>query len=446
MQDLLEQLKSDDPSVRAQAVNLIGQQQSESAFNLLITLLKHGDVSVRKSAVIALSTFDNADVLLKLIEAFSDESPEVRYTSATVINPKWSQLALPLLIDILNNPEEAENKRYTAARSLGEIHHEQSVTALSQALQDTDPLLREIAIESLVNIGSPEVIAPICNMIGDPNEFVRSAAVRALVTLQCMLSVEMINSLLNDESELVRAETIWAIPLANDIHIKETILKALNDESPTVRINMLYSISKMQTEDMHIYVFRMLGDQDVSVRRTAIQVLGEIQNQSAIDSLKTLLSSDVDNNVRFWCAWSLARLGNPIGVTLLIEALNDAEPWKRMRSVEALGYIDKTCATLPFLIKKLGDSHPRVRQYAAQALGRLRCFDAVQPLIDALKDPSSNVRGYAIWALGEIKALQALPTIQQMYEDTGFILDFQGYSTVGELARFIAGHMQIGST
>ena len=57
---------------------------------------------------------------------------------------------------------------------------------------------------------------------------------------------------------------------------------------------------------------------------------------------------------------------------------------------------------VPDLIARLADPDPQVRRIAAQTLGCLDDFRAVEPLLDTLEDPDPTVRAMTVWALDEI--------------------------------------------
>ncbi|HWR24858.1 MAG TPA: HEAT repeat domain-containing protein [Methanosarcina sp.] len=60
-------------------------------------------------------------------------------------------------------------------------------------------------------------------------------------------------------------------------------------------------------------------------------------------------------------------MGSRKAVDLLLEVLNDSNPWLRRYAAEALGKIGDQKATAP-LIKNLNDPDPEVRWATAEAL------------------------------------------------------------------------------
>ena len=59
----------------------------------------------------------------------------------------------------------------------------------------------------------------------------------------------------------------------------------------------------------------------------------------------------------------------------------------------------------------LDDDDRHVRLYAARALGRLRCSDAVPRLTAQLDDEDTLTQQYAAWALADLRHRSAIPAL-----------------------------------
>src|SRR5213593_2793380 len=60
------------------------------------------------------------------------------------------------------------------------------------------------------------------------------------------------------------------------------------------------------------------------------------------------------------------------------------------------------------------EDDPRVRQYLALAMGKLRDTSAVEPLVESLDDSDADTRLYAIWALGELRDARAVEPLLKL--------------------------------
>jgi HEAT repeat protein/energy-coupling factor transporter ATP-binding protein EcfA2 len=113
-----------------------------------------------------------------------------------------------------------------------------------------------------------------------------------------------------------------------------------------------------------------------------------------------------DSYVRNYAADALGKIGNSQAVDALIAALNDSDSWVIAKAASALGKIGNSQA-VDALIAALNDSEEYVRMNAAQALGEIGSSQAVDALIAALNDSEWYVRSNAADALGKIGNSQA---------------------------------------
>ncbi|MDI6644522.1 MAG: HEAT repeat domain-containing protein [Methanobacteriaceae archaeon] len=121
----------------------------------------------------------------------------------------------------------------------------------------------------------------------------------------------------------------------------------------------------MEKEQIIDFVVRKLEDEDTGVRRVAIQALGDMGDEKAVDSLIKMLSDD-NKRIRSKTEKSLIKIGN--------------------KSVKPL-------------IKALKSKKAVVRSSAARVLGKIADKQAVLPLVDALKDEDKQVRKEAALSL-----------------------------------------------
>jgi len=133
---------------------------------------------------------------------------------------------------------------------------------------------------------------------------------------------------------------------------------------------------------------------------------------------------------------------NPEVTTELLRLLRqqhrDATIVNSVIQVLALSRVD----FIPALIECLQDSDPKLRIYAAQALGQRDDQRAVPSLILALADPDTNVRYHAVEALGRLKARDAIDPLLEIAQSQDFFLAFPALDAlmhIGDLS--IAGRL-----
>jgi HEAT repeat protein len=129
---------------------------------------------------------------------------------------------------------------------------------------------------------------------------------------------------------------------------------------------------------------QLLGDPSVGVRLEALDALADLKDKESVPGMLALLS-DEDAGVR----------------RRVLEALAECE------AREAVPSIARQLAL---------DGDDKVREEAADILGRMRDPSASESLVAALKDPNERVRGEAIASLGEIGDRTAQPFLREIYE------------------------------
>lgn len=130
-------------------------------------------------------------------------------------------------------------------------------------------------------------------------------------------------------------------------------------------------------------------------------------------------------------AGELERMGEPAQRALLA-LLREDQPRVRAYAAGALGSM-KSERVISSLAAMLDDQDSYVRQTAAGALGRIGSDQAIQPLAGALQDPVREVASAATLALGQIKHPAVLPLLVKALGDSTRKTTRAAASALGEL-------------
>lgn len=130
-------------------------------------------------------------------------------------------------------------------------------------------------------------------------------------------------------------------------------------------------------------------------------------------------------------AMSLSEIGEP-AVGPLIELLKDEDAAIREYSAEALGKIGSEEAVHP-LIELLGDSNQNVCCKAAWALGEIKSQEAIQPLIDSLQNEDGIIRYNVAAALGKLGSEQAIGALMAGLRDKEWYVRIANANALGRL-------------
>jgi HEAT repeat protein len=180
----------------------------------------------------------------------------------------------------------------------------------------------------------------------------------------------------------------------DDLVLKEAIIKALKRIGPPA-VQTLISLVE-NTDD----------PADLNVRLGAIEALGEIGSDQALEPLLAVLrqqNQPEDKHLRKFAAETLGQLGNESAAdSLLVVAEDFEEAWEiREAAINGLGQLKSKKALEPLLaLLEDWNQNGYLRRAAALALGEIGSYRAIDPLLKALK--SKNNHRAAAEALGKI--------------------------------------------
>ena len=162
-------------------------------------------------------------------------------------------------------------------------------------------------------------------------------------------------------------------------------------------------------------------------RRAAAKALEHIAKNEQVPVLINVLQTDPDRGVRLSAARTLGRLANDEALPVLVNSLQDKEAMVRVEAAHALSRYNSEAA-FEALLNALSQSHDEnnrfVREYAAEALGKLGDRRAVPNLIEALHDKSDLVRPSVATALGKLGEPAAIEPLQRIRHNTAHTRGF----------------------
>ncbi len=170
---------------------------------------------------------------------------------------------------------------------------------------------------------------------------------------------------------------------------------------------------------MHTVVDRMgrflaqLQSSDFADREKAVKELATFYGDEAIAGL-VLALEDSDPRIRELAADSLGRTNVCFASQLLIRSQNHRNIETRKLVTEFLVRIGSPA--VQFLLDALDDDDPDIRMFAVCMLGRIRDDTTVGALCERLSDGNLKVVRSAVEALGEIGSSKAIPALVATYE------------------------------
>ena len=345
--------------------------------------------------------------------------------------------------------------RVAAVRALGGVRPmNKSVLQWNvQAVQDSSPRVREIAVTALIAVAKEGDLAKntilhdaILKATKDASPEVRAAALQSLGVLKYSESqlTEMIDRGLDDESPDVRSNTLLVLgQMPKFLRTRaDRFVEMISDDHIGVRKNaamLLGKLDKKQVTDLIVTAcVKGLRDSDFSVRIAAtesVKALG-IQEKSVLDALggnlvddKDLLTASLESLLGFGdkataMLPTISRLASHENVGVRVAALN------------AISAIEKDPQQIVGrLMEALDDKDWEVRQSAGVALGKMgqNAKNAVPKLFGMLR--SEPDKGYADSSLKEINSapIEAIPMLIEKIESDDRREAFYAVSLLGKI-------------
>lgn len=158
------------------------------------------------------------------------------------------------------------------------------------------------------------------------------------------------------------------------------------------------------------YVERLRTGRRWRDRAFAAELLGRVGNGRAVPALLDTVRATTteDGDVREIALRALARIGDPVAVAPLIEALKNAEGWLAPRIADILGRHGDLVTEPMIAFLDQEERHPS-RSWAAAVLGEVKATRAYPALVRALNDLDDEVRAKAAGALGRLGDQRAVP-------------------------------------
>jgi HEAT repeat protein len=377
--------------------------------------------------------------------AASDKSWKVRLAAATSLSALSRPDGFKALCDLVSDP----SARATAGGLLTDLYPDESKAFFAGFVKvNPDEDIRACALIGLARLGVPEGISGVVEMLKSKRHLVAAVTVaddagikEAIPELLKLSNVTNEQPRLSIAIALAKMGSNEAIPIliallnganwyvANDaskalarMDAKEAIpelikllkmLKLKNDEWSTSISIHVQALGRLRAKEAIPELVELLDDRQY--RSSAISALQLIADKSASPALMKLVKNNDHDALQAAKAPALA--GEKVGVTRLVETMNDKDNENRCSAALYLGQVGAKEA-IPDLIKCLDDGHRDVRSCSAQALGLLQAKEARQEVTALLKDEDPRVRMSAAIALGRIGDKEAAPEIAQLLKDS----------------------------
>jgi len=294
--------------------------------------------------------------------------------------------------------------RRLAVENLAASKDIHAVELLVGCLCDSDTIVRHVAAHAFISITDQRSITALIKALADPNHEVRAAAALALGRQGDLASIKpLIHSLRDPKSRVRNSAAIGLRKLGWKPHSKEDHALfeiALGNPRGAVRSGD-EAVSPLASE---------LSSDSSFFRRAVAEVLKDLDDPRATNSLVKAATYDSDVSVRIAAIYGLADMEDSLALPVLDKGLVAGDERVRLAAIQVLA--KKAGAEHgPRFLALLKDNHFEVRLAAVNFLGKLRDAKFAEALVPMLWDHDHDVREAAAKVLGEMKVRNAIEAL-----------------------------------
>jgi HEAT repeat protein len=360
-----------------------------------------------------------ATLLATLAFAFAGGSPAGAQTTP-------QRASAESLIYDLKNPDAA--RRLAAARDLGLSKFQPAIPALLPLAEDTDALVRrqvELALEEMGNIG---VLPGLVKFTADSEPDIRDRAVQALVNLHLPHAtgptaalaklgnliipgsdeysdavvepdipvdssvVTALRARMSDSEDRIRRHTSRALGIVHaEPAIPELLVAVAQDRDPEVRYEAVRALRKIGDASVGRRLLPMLDLNMDRVRNEIITTLGSLKYRGAVADLTRVFEQGKPNErARTLALSALADIADPSSRPVFLAAKADKNVGIRLYANEGLARLADSSLGTMMSADRLVEKNLRVR--TAQAFGLLRMGreEYLDEVVRALERPTTR--------------------------------------------------------
>lgn len=192
---------------KKQPINGLGNISSDEALDILIEALSENDPDIRNRAAKALGEINDPIAVPHLINALNDENASVQWRVLEALAKIKEPAVLPLIGAL---SDEDPDIRSGAACALGEIGDNRAIMPLVKNLKDENPKSRWKTVLSLIKFGEQSV-NPLIEVLKEDNIMVKKKAIEALEEIASSDALEALLALSQDADYNVRHEAEEAV-------------------------------------------------------------------------------------------------------------------------------------------------------------------------------------------------------------------------------------------
>ena len=286
-------------------VDVLAGVLDDHSTRILIGLMDHGSLSIRKRAADALAahraTIEVRAFVRFLAEpltaqtAWPDPLAAVRALQRVAdpaLEPELGREAARRAERVLINCVVHERRhavRGDAIAALGDLGSRAAVRCLVDMLHREDETFHHDVVIALRKIRPDRALIALLGLLQSRDPIIREEAASALGEIGDRQAVRRLRDLLDDENADVRQEAVLALGKLGGREVLVALERALADRDMHVRINACSALAEGLGRSAQGKLIRALYDPSADVRAEAAQLLGDLGDEDALRHLEILV-------------------------------------------------------------------------------------------------------------------------------------------------------------
>lgn len=271
--------------VRAKSVDALAALHATDWLPDIIRCLDDSNLLLAMSTrgAAALAALGGKELLPRIVAFLKSEDPKLRAGAVEALQVLKASEARPEFIQLAKDPDAAV--RAAVASALGDIGSAQDIACLALLLKDPVARVRREAVSSMSQLGSANDADKIVDLLKDGDADVRCLAAMALERFGAKAAAPRMIDGLEDDVPKVRSATADALASLNVVEAADRIRKLLNDPVDVVRMASARALGKLHDKTSAPGLKKALNDEDRGVRVTSAEslcLLGEADGARAL--------------------------------------------------------------------------------------------------------------------------------------------------------------------
>jgi hypothetical protein len=218
--------------------------------DIVVPLIDHLNYRVRQAAAwwLARRGVSHGPVYVSMLNRLAQPDSVAARNAADVLGEFRAGSAIPALSAALTNPIFTGEARAAMAHALGQIGRSDVAAPLTQALADSDPLVKAASLQALREVDGFNNGMVAVPLVKDGDAVVRGEAATTIGMLHTQAASAALVAALSDPEPAVRKKAAWALGnVGAPVNVAGPALQtvATSDPNPFVRSLAQVAISKL---------------------------------------------------------------------------------------------------------------------------------------------------------------------------------------------------------